>query len=182
MSVNFDKLPDKNPTNVPAAGFYKFTVIKAEMKKGKDLTKPEYLNTTLSLTDITGKKHGNIFDGQYESEAQAMQFKLKRFVRACGVELHGDIELRDIAKVVANRSGVLELENVPDNRDPSKTRAQVRVFGSDCYWLLSEFASLVAGAAPDTSTPDADEAFVFSDDDAPVPAAADSQNTGVSEY
>ena len=182
MSVNFDKLPSSNPSNVPAPGFYKFTVTKADMKQGKDTAKPPYLSLSLGLVDKFGKKHGNLFDGQYDSDAPAIQFKLSRFILACGLDLHGSMELKDLAKIVVNRSGVVEVENVPDSRDATRLQAKARLFGSDCYWPLDKFDSLVSDAATVKGTPDADEAFEFSDEDAPVPPAPPVQNTNASEY
>ena len=183
MSVNFDKLPDKNPGGATAApGFYKFTVTKAEMRQPKDLTKPPYLSMTYGLNDITGKKYGNMFDSQYDSPAEIMQFKLQRFANAIGLKLKGSVDLKDLAKLVVNRSGVVEVENVPNYKDATRMDASTRLFGSDCYWPLSEFATLVSGAAPDMSTPDADAAFEFSDDDAPVPQVGDAVPDVSSEY
>jgi len=171
VAVNFDALPSSNPTSIPGVGFYKFTVLKAEVKQGKDTSKPPYLNLTYSLQDIKGKKCGNFFDMLFDSDAPAPSYKLKRFVLGIGLDLHGSMELRDLAKIVIGRSGVLEIEHKPDDRDPNTMRAAVRLFGSDCFWPLSEFASLAGDTAPSQATPDADAAFTFSDDDAPVPPA-----------
>ena len=44
MAINFDALPQSNPSgsNIPK-GQYKAVIEKAEMKQGKDLNKPPYL-------------------------------------------------------------------------------------------------------------------------------------------
>ena len=172
MSVNFDELPNKNPGGAVAPpGFYKFTVMKPAMRQPNDAAKPEYLNYTLALSDINGKKYGNMFDAQYDSDTKLMQFKLGRFVAAIGLKLKGKMDLKDLAKLIENRSGVVEVANVPNYKDATRTDATVKIYGSDCYWPLSEFAKLVAGTAPDLSTPDADDVIEFSDEDSPVPPA-----------
>ena len=51
MAINFDSLPQENPFAYLNLRCIKQKLWKAEMKQGKDLSKPEYLNLKFSLTD-----------------------------------------------------------------------------------------------------------------------------------
>ena len=194
MAVNFDELPNSNPNNIPDAGYYLFQITKAEMRKPKtDLTKPEYASLTLALTNAKGRHCGNLFEMLTESTYPALMFKMKRFCEAVGLDLHGSVELRDICRAVTprtdpvthkttGRTGVVEIEQVADKQRPGEFRAQVKLFGSECYWPASEFASLIgaSGAAPDPANEDVP--FDFSDDeDADIPTNPASE-PGDSEY
>jgi len=179
MAINFNKLPSDTPYAVPKAGFYLAKITKAEMKNPKDTAKPPYLNLTMKLTDGEGKSAGNLFDGQYESEAAVMQFKLQRFMTALGLTGLTTFELKDLIKLVADQELVVEVENTVDNRDKDlpvekqRIRAQARLFGSDIYWHKSEFRTLLQEAAG-TEAPDPDDKdvpFDFDAADGEVPPA-----------
>lgn len=173
MAVNFDKLPDSNPTDLLPAGYYQFTVAKAEMKQPKDLQKPPYLNVTLALTNAAGARCGTFFDIFTESTAAAVMYKLNRFCKAMKLNLTGNVELKDIAKVIPGKPGVVEIEQREDKNAPGgpAMRNQVKLFGSECYWAPEAWKDLVAGAAGTVAAaPAEDVPFNFSDEDAP-PAA-----------
>lgn len=178
MSINFSALPTKNPFVTPKPGIYIFTVSTAEMKEQKDKTKPPYLNMMLSLEDTSGRKQGTIFERVFNSTAPALLYKLQRFVRAIGLQLEGSVELKDLAKLVVNRKGVVEVENIQDNRypdDPTRQQAQVKLFGSECFWTLDELAQF-AKTEPEVSEDAADETpydppFDFDAADGEVPKA-----------
>lgn len=177
MAINFSHLPQTNPFALPAAGIHKFVITKAEMKQPKDTTKPPYLNMTLALTALTGQKLGNVFDKLYESSAPALLFKLQRFARALELPLEGEVELKDLCKLVVNRGGLVEIEHVQDSRykdDPTKQQAQVKLYGSECYWRKDELPELTPSqdAAP-VEGPDVP--FDFDSADGDVPAAASSK-------
>ena len=76
MAINFDALPNSKPFSNPEPGTYYATIDTAEMKQGKDLSKPPYLNLKYKLKDQTGKSAGVIFDIIAESEHNLMQYKL----------------------------------------------------------------------------------------------------------
>jgi len=50
MAINYDALPSTKPTSVLPAGFYKATIIKAEMRKSKN-TGNEYLSVQYDLNN-----------------------------------------------------------------------------------------------------------------------------------
>lgn len=173
--MNFDKAPSTNPFTLPAPGFYKFTVVKAEMKQPKAAGKPMYLNLTLSLINAQGVRCGNIFDMITESTDERVLYKANRFIKATGLNLQGDVPLNAIAKMVVNRSGVVEVENREDKNAPNGPvmRAQPRLFGSECFWPESEFATLVGGSVT-AGTPDAAQSDVpFDFDAAEAPTKAE---------
>ena len=183
MAINFNTLPKENPFSIPASGYYKFKVTKAEMKTPGEQAKNQkaYLSMTLALTDPAGVKAGNVFDALRESDQQVQLFKLGRFIEAVGLHLTGNVELRDLAKLVVNKEGICEIENSEDFRDKDKPvherrrQAQVKIFGSDAYWPLTEWETLVpdaAAAAVDNGGVPWDDTFTTEDaTPAPAPAA-----------
>jgi len=173
MAINFSNIPTTNPFITPPPGIYKFTVTKAEMKAAKDTSKPQYLRMTLALTAPDGRKVGNLFDNMYDSASPALIYKVGRFTRAIGLTLQGNVELKDLAKLVPNRSGVVEVENIPDNRypdDPDRKQAQVKLFGTECFWTLDELPQVIEGAPAQEAAPaDAPVPFDFDAADGEVP-------------
>lgn len=160
MAINFTQAPDSNPFEVKP-GFYKFKIQKAEMKTPKDTNKKDYLAMRLALSDINGKKKGMMFENIYDSDAPALMFKAKRLILAIGLDLTGSVELKDLAKLLPGKEGVLEAEVAKDmnNRD----QIRVKTFGSECYWPLSDAKELMGEAAQDSDT-DGDEPFVFDEE------------------
>lgn len=141
MSINFDSLPQDNPYALPAAGLYKAKIVEAEMRAAKTKNedgsaKPDYLNLKLMLFDKNGKSHGAIYDILSESDKNAVKYKLGRFIRACGIPLAGSMELKDLAKLVRNKDIVVD---VMIDKKSDTPRAQVSLFGNECYYLPSEF-------------------------------------------
>ena len=178
MAISMDKVPDSNPFSLPDEGFYKFTVIKAEMKQGQDLAKPPYLNLTLSLVNAAGQKCGNLFDMLSESDKPAILYKIGQFMKAVKVNLGPVVELKNLAKVIPGKQGVLEVEHRKDKdrNDREIVRAQVKLFGSECYWPLESWDELITGSATEeTPVAAGDVPFNFSDEDAPVPPAPTSE-------
>lgn len=174
MAINFSQLPQSNPFSTPAPGFYRFTVTKAEMKQQKDTSKPDYLRMTLALEDVDRRKVGTLFDNVFESTAPALLYKLQRFTRAIKLDLQGSVELRDLAKLVPNRKGIVEVENVQDNRfpdDPDRKQAQVRLFGSECFWTEEEYPLLIESPRQSAAPVTEDVPFDFNEADGEVPPA-----------
>lgn len=173
MALDFTKAPTTNPFSLVAPGYYRFVISEAVMRPNKtDATKPPYLNLTLQLTNARGAKAGNVFEIITESSAPAPMFKLGRLVAAVGLDLttNASLELKSLGKMLQGRAGVCEIEHSVDKKNPdAQPRAQVKLFGSDCYWPLSEFDRLVAGAATDDTTAPASEAPMPWDD--MIPAA-----------
>ena len=174
--VNFDKIPDNNPFQIPDKGYYLFKCVNANMRQPKDKNKKSYLNVQMSLVDKNGKKAGTFFDNFFDSSSSAVLYKLGRFINAIGLNLTGDVDLKDIAKLVPGKEGVLEIDHQQDSRfpdDPTKVQAQVKLFGSECYWPSDQFKSLVGESA---AAPDSDEDVPFDLEDGPVPPEPETTN------
>jgi hypothetical protein len=141
MSINFDSLPQDNPYALPAPGLYKAKIVEAEMRAAKSKNddgsaKPDYLNLKLMLFDKSGKSHGAIYDIISESDKNAVKYKTGRFIRACSIPLTGSMELKDLAKIVRNKDIVVDVIHDKKSDPP---RAQVSLFGNECYYTLAEF-------------------------------------------
>lgn len=157
MSIKFDSLPKQNPGGgAVKPGLYYAHIEKTEMKQSKDKTKPPYLNLTLKLTDRDGKKAGTLFDMMSESDSAVIQYKIGRFIRACGIPLVGEMELKDIGKIVAGKDIVVDVKNDEYN---GKKRAVVNLFDNEAYYLPSEYEEVYAainGNAEDKAEANAD--------------------------
>ena len=140
MAINFDKLPQDNPFALPTPGVYRAKIVEADMKSPKnDPTKPDYLNIKYTLFDRTNKNCGSIYDILSESDSSVVQYKIARFVRACGIPLTGAMELRDLAKLVKNKEIALD---VTIDKKSDTPRAQVDLFSREGYYLASEFEEI----------------------------------------
>lgn len=145
MAINFDSLPTDNPFALPDPGIYLAKIVDAEMKQGKDLAKPPYLNLRLMLTDAAGNNKGSVYDILAESESSVVQYKISRFVRACGIPLTGSMELSDLAKIVKGKDIAVDITH--DNSS-DRPRAQVDLFSREAYYLPSEFAEIKELVSP----------------------------------
>lgn len=140
MAINFDKLPQDNPFALPDPGVYKAKIVEAEMKSPKnDPTKPDYLNLKYTLFDRNNKNCGSIYDILSESDSSVVQYKISRFVRACGIPLTGSMELKDLAKIVKNKEIVVD---VTHDKKSDQPRAQVDLFSREGYYMASEFEEI----------------------------------------
>lgn len=149
MAINFDALPNSKPFSIVPAGTYYATIESAEMKQGKDTSKPPYLNLKYSLKTKEGKTAGTLFDIIAESEHNLMQYKLKRFLQALGVTFEGAFELKDIQKLCVGKQIILDTK-IEEGTDGRQDKAVVDLFTKDIYYNLSEakevFGNEVSGA------------------------------------
>lgn len=143
--INFDTLPTTSEYSVKA-DVYLAHIEKAEMRTPKTEGKPDYLNLQYRLTRFDGKKAGVMFDGQYDSDKQLIQYKLARFLKACGVPLKGQMELKDIATLVLNKDIVVDTSVDESGTQP---RLQVDLFGREAYYPKEQFEEIWKLAHPD---------------------------------
>lgn len=106
MAISFSKLGDKQ-TLLPA-GLYKGTIEKVEVKVSKKgMT---YLAITYKdIKNEEGKSFNNkMFDNLFDSESNLLQYKLKRFIIACGlqeaIEECDEFELEDLSKLIVGKT------------------------------------------------------------------------------
>ena len=135
--INFNELPNSKPagfTTIPK-GRYLGTIEKAEMRQGKDTSKPPYLNIQWGLVK-DGKPMGKFFDLITEpGDAEIPRYKLKRFIQALELPITGNFTLADLAKMVPNKSAFIDI-TVDEKSEPA--RNQVDVFTGEIYYSVND--------------------------------------------
>ena len=150
MTINFDALPSNAPNMLPPKGTYIALIEKAEMKQGKDGTKPPYLNLQLALRTPENKNVGKIFDIISESSHELVKFKIKRFVLSLGLDFSGiSFELADVAKIAVGKQIIVDITHDEKGTSP---KATVDVFKNEIYYHISE-ATNIFGEAVNILTP-----------------------------
>jgi hypothetical protein len=180
MAINFNSLPTDKPNNLPETGTYYATIDSAEMKQGKDPTKPPYLNIALAIKDKTGKSCGKIYDILSESDKELVQYKLARFLIALDLAKLGTFELVDLVKVIKNKQLIVDVKR-EEAKDGYPEKAVVDVFGGSIYYPLSEATTIFGTPAPkkeesivDSFKPvEEDSLDIFASDAADVHTAED---------
>ena len=139
--MNFDRLPNDKPTNfIVPEGTYKAKISGAQMRQPKDPKKPMYLNFKLDLFNYkTGEKVGSIFDGLYDSEANLLLYKLKRFMIATDIKLT-QFELSDLAKLINGKEVLVDVKT--EKQEGRQDRSVVDVTKNQVYYPLSEAATV----------------------------------------
>ena len=163
MAIKFDALPSEKPFSVVQPGNYYAVIESAEMKQGKDTSKPPYLNLKLKLKDKDGKNAGIIFDSLYESEHSLMQYKLKRFLAALGLTFAGTFELKDVQKVCAGKEVIVN--TTIEKQEGKQDRAIVDLFSNEVYYNISAANEVFGeGATGVINASDAEDSEVIEDD------------------
>jgi hypothetical protein len=157
MAINFDSLPSNKPFSVPQPGTYFATIETAEMKQGKDTSKPPYLNLKYKLKTADGKSAGTIFDILTESEHSLVQYKLKRFLTALGISFEGEFELKDIAKLCVGKEIIVDTK-VEEGQDGKQDRAVVDVMLNEIYYPISEATEIFGEGVATPNTINATDA------------------------
>lgn len=138
--INFDTLPNSKPAmgNVIPKGNYLATIVKAEMKQPKDETKPMYFSAECDITDpVSNTKMGKFWLRLFESEAPLIQYQIKRFIQAIGLQISGEFELRDLTKIVNGAKLMVDLmpEERKDGREPQNTVVDI---SAECFYPVGE--------------------------------------------
>lgn len=170
MAINFDTLPTTNPYDI-APGIYRARITEAKMVASKTPGNPPYLSLVYTLLTKQGKTIGKIFDRITESTHQAVLYKVGRLINAVGVSLTGNVELKDLAKILPNKMLCIELTKNADNRFPddrTKDRTEPRMFGSEIFWPIAEAERLILDEGAGEAAADAHAAAL-----AAAPAAVD---------
>ena len=141
--INFDSLPIDKPNALPDSGTYYATIESAEMKQGKDPTKPPYLNICLALKDKSGKACGKVFDILSESDKELVQYKLARFLIALNLAKLGTFELVDLVKLIKNKQLIVDIKQ-EEAKDDYPAKAVVDVFAGSIYYPMSD-AKIIFG-------------------------------------
>ena len=135
--INFNELPNSKPAGftILEKGTYLGVIEKAEMRQGKDATKPPYLSIQWALSK-DGKPMGKFFDRITEpGDADIPRYKLKRFIQALELPITGNFTLADLAKMVPNKSAYIDIA-VDEKASPA--RNQVDVFTGEIYYSVND--------------------------------------------
>ena len=166
MAINFNSLPINKPNALPENGAYYATIEAAEMKQGKDPTKPPYLNIALALKDKNGKACGKIYDILSESDKKLVQYKLARFLIALDLAKLGMFELVDLVKIIKNKQLIVEVKQ-EEAKEGYPAKAVVDVFAGSIYYPTSD-ASVIFGTTttPTTESVNTDDVLTINASDA----------------
>jgi hypothetical protein len=141
MAINFNSLPTEKPAqgNVVPKGQYIGLIKKAEMRQGKDETKPPYLNLEVDLTDpVSQTAMGKIWVILTESESPLPRYQLSRFIQALELPISGnqEFELKDFTKMVIGKEMLIDV--TPEERKDGKEaqRSVVDVSAEIFYPIL----------------------------------------------
>lgn len=146
MAINFDRIPTENPFQLPAPGIYRARIAEAKMTPSKTPGKPPYISVKYELLDKAGKKLSAVYDNIVESDHAAVLYKTGRLINALGVSLTGNVELKDLCKILPGRKLCMEIAHEADSRFPddrSKDRAKPKLFGSEVFWPFEDAARLI---------------------------------------
>lgn len=134
MAINMNSLPTEKPSmsSVIPKGSYIAKIVKAEMKTPKS-GKADYFSAECDITDPASNSHmGKFWINLFESEANLPRYQLARFIKALGLNIQGEFELKDLTKMVNNKSLVVDICPDKDNE-----RSIVDI-SADCFYPLSE--------------------------------------------
>lgn len=162
--INFNSLPTDKPVNLPDSGTYYATIESAEMKQGRDITKPPYLNICLNLKDKNGKACGKVFDILAESDKQLIQYKIARFLLALGLEKLGQFELVDLIKVIKNKQLIVDIKQ-EEPKDGYPAKAVVDVFSGSIYYPMSDAKVIFGATVPTNHSSNSAEIEVVDEED-----------------
>lgn len=159
MAINFNSLPTEKPAmgTVIPKGNYIATIRKAEMRKPKDESKPEYLNLEMDITDpVSQTPMGKFWTLLTESEAPLPRYQLSRFITALRLPIEGDFELKDLTKMVINKQLRVDIcpEERKDDQPPQRSVVDINV-GQIFYTMEEPTVDAIAAAeavftAPET--------------------------------
>jgi hypothetical protein len=131
MSINYNTLPTEKPAmgNLIPTGHYAATIVKAEMKQGKDETKPPYLNMEMDIVDpSSGSGMGKLWAILTESDAPLPRYQLSRLITALGLPIKGEFELKDLTKMIVNKKLMVDItpEETKDGKEPQRSIVDVK--------------------------------------------------------
>lgn len=150
MAISYNALPSTRPSNTLPKGYYKATILNAEMKTSKT-THNDYLSLTYDLRDANGNG-GKLYDMQFDSEKEFLRYKLGRFLTALNLNLQGSFELKDLCKLVKGKQLIVDV-TIEDAKDGNPERNVINSFEHEIYYNISEWASLTGAAEAKAKTP-----------------------------
>lgn len=122
MAINFDELPKEKAGGTIEGfenGLYTVKVEAADMVANKDPNKKPYLNVRLGVYSEKGARITGVFDIFADSTHPLVLYKLRKFIEACKINMQGSFELKDLPKIIVNKSlrAFLKLQKDPQYGD-----------------------------------------------------------------
>lgn len=146
MGINFGALPTESGSGMKP-GYYRVTVVDAKMRtpkaKADGSVGPDYLELKYQLTDYEGNKKGTMFDRFFDSDAQALQYKLGRLNYAADLRLISDVELKDLAKLLPGKVYVAKTKEQQGQDKKPNGYLEVDLFDGEIFFREDEFAELI---------------------------------------
>lgn len=127
-----NSLPTEKPSmsSVIPKGCYIAKIVKAEMKTPKS-GKADYFSAECDITDpVSNTGMGKFWINLFESNANLPRYQLARFIRALNLNIVGEFELKDLTKMVNNKSLMVDICPDKDNE-----RSIVDI-SADCFYPL----------------------------------------------
>lgn len=143
MAINMNSLPTEKPSmsSVIPKGCYIAKIVKAEMKTPRS-GKADYFSAECDITDpVSNTGMGKFWINLFESDANLPRYQLARFIRALNLNIQGEFELKDLTKMVNNKSLMVDICPDKDNE-----RSIVDI-SADCFYPLEPKAEIDQVAA-----------------------------------
>ena len=180
MPICFDALPQDKPVNaLLEKGKYIAKIVGAEMRTPKN-GGTDYLALTYELSGLDNTPAGKFWDNLFEVDKPIPRYKLQRLLTALGLTNLTTFELRDLVKVVNNKSLIVDIATDEKENPPKNV---VDVFSGEIYYPIAERAAVT----PPQSTFDEedDSPFIDAKDSRPetaVATAVEGNQTAPSDY
>lgn len=142
MAINMNSLPTTKPSmsSVIPKGCYIAKIVKSEMKTPRS-GKADYFSAECDVTDpVSNTGMGKFWINLFESEAPLPRYQLARFIRALNLNITGEFELKDLTKMVNNKSLMVDICPDKDNE-----RSIVDI-SADCFYPIESRSELDAVA------------------------------------
>lgn len=139
MAINMNSIPTQKPamSAIIPKGSYVAKIVKAQMKTPKDDSKPDYFSAECDITDPSSNTAmGKFWINLYESEAPLVRYQLGRFIKALNLNIQGEFELKDLTKMVNNKSLIVDI--CPEDK-PEPQRSVVDI-SAECFYPVEKVA------------------------------------------
>ena len=152
--INFDNLPKEKPEGtgdfpLPRIGFHLATITKAEYKVSENNN--EMYALTLKLDE-----GGLVWDNVMLIDKPTPQYKLARLIQACKLPLVGNIDKKDLVKMLPNKRIVVDITTEENTwRGVTKEKPKVEAFKNDIFYPPEEAAALVPQEEQADTAPEA---------------------------
>lgn len=155
MSINMNSLPSEKPAfgSVFPKGRYIARIVKSSMRTPKPKADGsignDYLVAECDITDpMTNQSMGKFWINLYESEANLVRYQLGRFINATGIKLQGEFELKDLTKLINNKTIMVDL--MPEEKkDGSAPQRSVVDISAECFYPYVQEQRIEAGMPDD---------------------------------